>query len=140
MPPPSADCLKLEGAATHSIAAARYTTVVRPNSADGTSGNRARDHLANERTYLAWLRTALAVVALGAVLARLPGSRTSQVTAAAAIAITFGSLALAYGTRRYYIVRRDLERDEFTPAGRGPLVVSVVACLCGVVVFVLLLA
>ena len=44
------------------------------------------------------------------------------------------------GTRRYYLVRRDLERQEFTPAGRGPLVVSVMACLCGVVVFVLLLA
>jgi putative membrane protein len=113
---------------------------VKPDSADGTSGNRARDHLANERTYLAWLRTALAVVALGAVLARLPGARTSSVTAAAAVAISFGSLALAYGTRRYYLVRRDLERDEFTPAGRGPLVVSVIACITGVVVFVLLLA
>jgi len=114
--------------------------MVRPNSADGTSGNRARDHLANERTYLAWLRTALAVVALGAVLARLPGARTSPVTAAAALALAFGSLALAYGTRRYYLVRRDLERNEFTPAGRGPLIVSVVACMCGVAVLALLLA
>ena len=113
---------------------------MRPNSADGTSGNRARDHLANERTYLAWLRTALAVVALGAVLAKLPGARTSSVTAAGALALTFGSLALAYGTRRYYLVRRDLERNEFTPAGRGPLIVSVIACLCGVAVFLLLLA
>lgn len=113
---------------------------MRPNSADGTSGNRARDHLANERTYLAWLRTALAVVALGAVLARLPGARTGPVTAAAALALGFGSLALAYGTRRYYLVRRDLERNEFTPAGRGPLIVSVIACLCGVAVFVLLLS
>jgi putative membrane protein len=119
--------------------AARYTTLVKANGADGTSGNRARDHLANERTYLAWLRTALAVVALGAVLAKLPGARSASVTAAAALALTFGSLALAYGTRRYYLVRRDLERNEFTPAGRGPLVVSVIACLCGVAVFVLLL-
>ena len=110
------------------------------NSADGISGNRARDHLANERTYLAWLRTALAVVALGAVLAKLPGARTNTVTAAAALALAFGSLALAYGTRRYYLVRRDLERNEFTPAGRGPMVVSIIACMCGVAVFVLLLA
>ena len=122
------------------MTAARYTTLVRPNSADGTSGNRARDHLANERTYLAWLRTALAVVALGAVLARLPGARTGPVTAAAALALGFGSLALAYGTRRYYLVRRDLERNEFTPAGRGPVIVSVIACLCGVAVFLLLIA
>jgi len=113
---------------------------VTPTGADGVSGNRARDHLANERTYLAWLRTALAVVALGAVLAKLPGSRTASVITAAALALGFGSLALAYGTRRYYLVRRDLERNEFTPAGRGPLVVSTVACLCGVAIFVLLLA
>lgn len=111
-----------------------------PTGADGPSGNRARDHLANERTYLAWLRTALAVVALGAVLAKLPGARSSSETAAATIALTFGIIAVGYGTRRYYLVRRDLERQEFTPAGRGPLVVSVMACLCGVVVFVLLLA
>ena len=110
-----------------------------PNSANGISGNRARDHLANERTYLAWLRTALAVVALGAVLAKLPGARTSSVTTAAVIALAFGSLALAYGTRRYYLVRRDLEHNEFTPAGRGPLIVSITAGLCGVAVFVLLL-
>jgi len=113
---------------------------VTSNSADGISGNRARDHLANERTYLAWLRTALAVVALGAVLANLPDARTNTVTAAAALALAFGSLALAYGTRRYYLVRRDLERNEFTPAGRGPMVVSIIACMCGVAVFVLLLA
>lgn len=114
--------------------------MVSSNGADGPSGNRARDHLANERTYLAWLRTALAVVALGAVLAKLPGARTSSVDAAATIALTFGIIAIGYGTRRYYLVRRDLERLEFTPAGRGPLVVSVVACLCAVAVFVLLLA
>jgi putative membrane protein len=30
-----------------------------------------RDHLANERTYLAWVRTALALIGLGFVLARM---------------------------------------------------------------------
>jgi len=32
---------------------------------------RVRDHLANERTYLAWLRTGLATVAFGVVIAKL---------------------------------------------------------------------
>ena len=33
--------------------------------------NRARDHLANERTFLAWVRTALGLIGLGFVLARM---------------------------------------------------------------------
>jgi putative membrane protein len=32
---------------------------------------RVRDHLANERTYLAWLRTGLSTVAFGVVIAKL---------------------------------------------------------------------
>lgn len=32
--------------------------------------SRARDHLANERTFLAWLRTGVALIALGFVVAR----------------------------------------------------------------------
>jgi putative membrane protein len=35
------------------------------------SANRARDHLANERTFLAWVRTALGLLGLGFVLARM---------------------------------------------------------------------
>lgn len=40
------------------------------SDAQPKSPNAARDHLANERTLLAWLRTSLAIVALGFVVAR----------------------------------------------------------------------
>src|SRR5258708_9696937 len=33
--------------------------------------SRVRDHLANERTFLAWIRTALGLVGIGFVLARM---------------------------------------------------------------------
>ena len=33
--------------------------------------NRARDHLANERTFLAWMRTALALLGFASVIVRL---------------------------------------------------------------------
>ena len=39
--------------------------------ASAIDDERVRDHLANERTYLAFLRTGLAMVALGVVLAKL---------------------------------------------------------------------
>jgi uncharacterized membrane protein YidH (DUF202 family) len=40
------------------------------DSIDENVGSRARDHLANERTYLAWVRTALGGIALGIALER----------------------------------------------------------------------
>ena len=40
-----------------------------PGRADAP--NRTREHLANERTFLAWVRTALALLGLGFVLARM---------------------------------------------------------------------
>ncbi|WP_243110067.1 DUF202 domain-containing protein, partial [Clostridium sp. E02] len=33
--------------------------------------SRTRDHLANERTYLAWMRTAIALIGFGVLIARL---------------------------------------------------------------------
>jgi putative membrane protein len=107
--------------------------------AAGASGNRARDHLANERTYLAWLRTALAIVALGAILAKTTTDAGARVIAAAAITVSFGVLALGYGTARYYRVARDLERDEFQPARRGPVVIALVILAAIAVVLPLLL-
>lgn len=37
---------------------------------DGGGESKARDHLANERTFLAWVRTSVAIIALGFVVAR----------------------------------------------------------------------
>ena len=39
-------------------------------SSETERGSRARDHLANERTFLAWLRTAATVMVLGLGVAR----------------------------------------------------------------------
>ena len=38
---------------------------------DMPATSRTRDHLANERTFLAWVRTALGLIGLGFVLARM---------------------------------------------------------------------
>jgi len=37
---------------------------------DQSDGGRATDHLANERTYLAWVRTSVTIMALGFVVAK----------------------------------------------------------------------
>jgi putative membrane protein len=47
-------------------------------SSPNTDPNRQRDHQANERTFLAWLRTALALIAFGFAIARF-GLFTRQI-------------------------------------------------------------
>ncbi|WP_404791262.1 YidH family protein [Altericista sp. CCNU0014] len=47
-------------------------------SLPNTDPNRQRDHQANERTFLAWLRTALALIAFGFAIARF-GLFTRQI-------------------------------------------------------------
>ena len=41
------------------------------NAAQNADDARVRDHLANERTYLAWIRTAISLMGLGVVIAKL---------------------------------------------------------------------
>lgn len=66
-----------------------------------------RDHLANERTFLAYVRTSLALVGFGFVIARLdPRSTTSL---ASGVVMVLGGIAMAaFGAYRYVDERRAL--------------------------------
>jgi putative membrane protein len=101
----------------------------------------ARDHLANERTFLAWVRTALGLVGLGVLLERL-GAGGEAVRVAAGVAfISFGGLSLIYAVSRYLRVAKNLERGMFPVAIRGPIVIAIGALLItgGAMLYVLLL-
>lgn len=85
----------------------------------------ARDHLANERTFLAWVRTALGLVGLGVVIERLvEGGEQLGVVAGVAF-IGFGGLSLVYALSRYLWVAKNLERGLFPVALRGPVLVAI---------------
>lgn len=102
----------------------------------------ARDHLANERTFLAWVRTALGLVGLGVLLERLGAGGQASVAMAAGIGfISFGGLCLIYAVSRYLWVARNLERGLFPVALRGPVVIAFGALLvaAGALLYVLLL-
>ena len=112
-----------------------------PVSLDGStglSGNRARDHLANERTYLAWLRTSLGVLALAAAIARFSTSHGPGEKVAVAITGLLGLVMLGIGSRRYYQVGRDLERGRFDISRRTPLVVAAAVLVTAVSILPLL--
>ena len=69
----------------------------------GSGLDLARDHLANERTLLAWLRTSVAVMALGFVVARFGillrelGAKGQPQTRATGISTVFGTALVICG-------------------------------------------
>lgn len=101
----------------------------------------ARDHLANERTFLAWLRTAAAVMALGLAVAGLAHRVSTPTAIAGALLVVTGACGVAYGTVRYRRVTRELDSGSYVAGGRGPaaLIASTVLVVAVVVALVLIL-
>ncbi|MGA7792868.1 MAG: DUF202 domain-containing protein [Candidatus Acidiferrales bacterium] len=108
------------------------------------SANRARDHLANERTFLAWVRTGVAIVVFGFAIGRFAiairqfmqlQGRTFQTAGLTvwfgAIAIFAGVLLTLAGWLRYRRTRDQLEAGKFEPAGFLVDLVGILVALFG---------
>jgi putative membrane protein len=116
-----------------------------------SDGGRASDHLANERTFLAWIRTSISIVVFGFVVAkfgitlrqllRLQEQTSQSSTASLAIGLGFmavGVFIALVAMFRYRLVLRSLEAGQFTPA-RGIIVfVGTVSALFGLVLAIYL--
>ena len=97
---------------------------------ENLNSNRARDHLANERTFLAWVRTGAAIVVFGFAIGRF-AIAIRQLTAlqghpvrTAGISVWLGSGTIAAGVvlvvaglLRYRKTRAQLDAGTFEPAG-----------------------
>lgn len=116
------------------------------------TGSTARDHLASERTFLAWIRTGLGFIALGIAVERfaqldLPALVRELKSANASTPasqpplkpkhdvderLLVGTLlgtgmgSIVYGSTRYFSNLRILEQGNFKPAFNGPAVLGVV--------------
>jgi putative membrane protein len=127
------------------------------DSGPGASPNRTRDHLANERTFLAWVRTALALIGLGFVLARM-GLFLRQIAAVAPAAlgasrghpghefVVTGIVFLALGTAlaawaglHYGRSLRAIDGGRFEPDTRVIWILTALVVLGGLVIVVLVL-
>jgi putative membrane protein len=79
-----------------------------------------RDHLANERTLLAWQRTALAMVGLGFVVDRFAFEGTLERSLAGMLLglglILAGALAAVVGVYRFGQVERQIDTDAYRPS------------------------
>lgn len=115
-------------------------TEANPNS----NPNRARDHLANERTFLAWVRTGAAIVVFGFAIGRfsiamrqlaaMQGHRVSS----AGVSVWLGSATIAAGLLlvvaglvRYRKNRAHLDAGTFEPAGFGLDLLTILTVLFG---------
>lgn len=99
----------------------------------------ARDHLANERTFLAWVRTALAVVGLGVLVGKLVESDGIVAQILGLLMIAFGAGMLIYAITRFERVTVLLDEHRFAPARRGPLVLAALGIIISVGAVILLL-
>lgn len=110
------------------------------------NSNRARDHLANERTFLAWIRTGVATIVFGFAIGRFAialeeflrfqgkSTHTPGLTVwLGMVSILFGVVLVFAGLMRYRKTRVQLDAGTFEPAGFIIDLVSILLALFGVI-------
>jgi putative membrane protein len=105
----------------------------------GTEGIRIRDHLANVRTFLAWFRAGLMLLAMGYAVAKFqviesPANRYLGVLTALAGWLIVAVASIAYGRQR-----RAIESAEFAPSVSWNLGLAILTAGAGAIVLVYLI-
>jgi putative membrane protein len=113
---------------------------------DNSNPNRARDHLANERTFLAWFRTGVATIVFGFAIGRFSialrefmkmqgyNSGTPGFTTWLGIVSAVGGVLLILaGLGRYRKAMVQIDSNTFEPAGFVIDLVSYLLSLFGLV-------
>ena len=90
-----------------------------------------REHLANERTLLSWVRTGVSLISIGLVVERAGalveasmkvGSTSASELFGLALAL-LGALTLVLGTTQFLNNRRRISTDEFVPSAAAYLII-----------------
>lgn len=113
---------------------------------------RASDHLANERTFLAWVRTSISVIVFGFVVAKfgitlrqffrfenLDPHETGISLALGASFMVVGILMAILAIWRYQSTRVQIEQADFRPANKIIYVVGAVTAGLGIMLVYYLL-
>ncbi|HZO73237.1 MAG TPA: DUF202 domain-containing protein [Ktedonobacteraceae bacterium] len=111
------------------------------------ASKKVADHLANERTFLAWIRTGLATITFGFVIARfglllreltLKNATSSGVlfhySALIGVALTvLGVIMMIFALLNFFNIRRSIDNENFHPSMAFTIILTVLASLIGLV-------
>lgn len=110
----------------------------KPEKLRKRSSDKVRDHLANERTYLAWMRSAIALMGFGVVIVRLrilrPPMAPQPPSTGWQLGLLFslvGLLTVLLSTQHYFAVRRDIDEDTYEPGDRWVILFSLAVIILG---------
>jgi putative membrane protein len=110
-------------------------------------GGSASDHLANERTFLAWIRTGIGIMAFGFVVVKftlfvkqlslvlqkpLPAPSHGYSTAIGIFLVAFGSLLNLWSFLRYRTTTKQLQDANYKPSNLLTTVLIAFILLAGV--------
>ncbi|MDV3002091.1 MAG: hypothetical protein N5P05_003697 [Chroococcopsis gigantea SAG 12.99] len=101
-----------------------------------------RDHSANQRTYLSWMRSAIALMGFGMVILRLQTLPDGDFPLGWLLGLPpaiFGLLTVMIATGNYFLTRRAIDTHTYEPAGFWIILFSgAVVCFGGGILYFLL--
>jgi putative membrane protein len=116
------------------------------NGEPGTRGTHVSEHLANERTYLSYLRTSVSLMSFGIAINRFSlflvqsnagpsnpplASRLVSSERLGVGMVVLGMALLVWATVHYWILLRQIERGDFRPRPGAVMVLTVLVLVCG---------
>ena len=125
----------------------------KPLPHDIDTSKKVTDHLANERTFLAWIRTGLATITFGFGVERfglllrelglkssLTSSTSTHYSSIFGIALTLlGVIMMLTALINFLHIRRSIDAERFHPPAVFAVVLTILASLIGVLLAVYLL-
>src|SRR5579862_5402 len=116
------------------------------DSAPPPNAGKPSDHLANERTFLAWIRTSISIIVFGFVVAkfgitlreflRISGNAAHESGTSLMIGLGFmvmGIFMALVSGYRYRVTMRSLDAGDFKPAGTIVTILAVLAAVLGTI-------
>ncbi|TFB21078.1 DUF202 domain-containing protein [Filobacillus milosensis] len=99
-------------------------------------------HLANERTYLAWIRTALAMIGIGFLIVNIHFSMSSTSDFSNQLAqwigifsVVLGLLIIVFATSSYLIKKKQINEQTFQSSNRVVWMVSILSIILSILFF-----